>query len=93
MSFNLSWNWSNDLLREVLRQKHPDLENFAEEIVPFAQDMLVESMTIVDEEDLIQWGQYSEVSIIDRYRRTQSHAKSAQPQIPGRTKQPESVKE
>ena len=53
MSFNLSWNWSNDLLRETLRQKHPDLEDLAEEIVPFAQDMLMEPMTIVDEEDLI----------------------------------------
>lgn len=67
MSFNLSWNWPNDLLREFFRQKHPDLESLAEEIAPFAQDMLVNPMTIVDEEDLKYWGQFSEVSIIDRY--------------------------
>ena len=52
MSFNLSWNWPNDILRESLRQKHPDLENLAEQIAPFAQDMLAETLTIVDEEDL-----------------------------------------
>ena len=74
MSFNLSWNWPNDLLREAFRQKHPDLENLAEEIAPFAQDMLAESMTIVDDEDLKYWGQYSEVSIVDRYQKTRRHA-------------------
>ena len=52
MSFNLSWNWPNDLLREAFRQKHEDLEDLAEEIVPFARDMLAEVITIVDEEDL-----------------------------------------
>ena len=56
MSFNLSWNWPNDLLREALRQRSPDLEDLAEEIAPFAHDMLAEVITIVDEEDLKHWG-------------------------------------
>ena len=52
MGFNLTWNWTNDLLRESLRQKHLELEEIVEELVPFTSDMLPETLTIVDEDDL-----------------------------------------
>ena len=84
MGFNLSWNWANDLLRESLRQKHPDLAEIVEDLVPFTSDKLPETLPIVDEEDLKQWGHYSEVSVLDRYRAATENVRRASPSIPGR---------
>ena len=84
MGFNLTWNWSNDLLREALRQKHSELAEIIEDLVPFTSDKLPEKLTIVDDEDLKQWGQYSEESVLDRYRAASDHVMRAAPPIPGR---------
>lgn len=35
MNFGVTWDWSPSLHREALRQTHPDLEAFMEDIYPF----------------------------------------------------------
>ena len=67
LSFDTSWNWQNDLLREALRQKHPDLAEIVEDFAPFTSENLNQLVTIVDESDLKAWNQYSEESLLDRY--------------------------
>jgi hypothetical protein len=52
--------------------------------VPFASDKLPETLTIVDEEDVKQWGQWSDESITDRYNAARDHVTQAAPPIPGR---------
>ena len=67
LSFDTSWNWQNDLLREALRQTHPDLAEIVEDFAPFTSQNLNQVVTIVDESDLKAWNQYSEESLLDRY--------------------------
>ena len=66
-SFYLSWNWMHDLGREALRQKHPDLFDLAEEINPFMSEEFVDLVTIIDDDDLREHGQYSEKTLVERY--------------------------
>jgi hypothetical protein len=60
ISFHLSWNWNQDLEREALRQNHPDIADLVEELVPFSSEFLSALVTVVDDDDLKEWGQYSE---------------------------------
>lgn len=55
-SFYLTWNWQNDLARESLRQKHPDLAEMAEELNPFMFDFMTDLVTINEDEDLKKFG-------------------------------------
>lgn len=66
-SYYLSWNWQNDLAREALRQKHPDLAEMAEEINPFTSVNMVDMVTIIDDLDLRKHNQYSELTLAERY--------------------------
>ena len=59
-SFYLTWNWMHDLGRETLRQKHPDLAEFAEEINPFKSEDFIDMLTILEDDDLRKEGQYDE---------------------------------
>lgn len=69
MSFHMTWNWGLDLSREAMRQNHPLLAELVDEIMPFTSDMLVDQISIVDDDDLKQWGQYSEESLVEKYRK------------------------
>ena len=55
-SYNLSWNWMNDLGRESLRQIHPDLADLADELNPFKSEDFIDQVTTVDDEDLKKFG-------------------------------------
>ena len=68
MSLLLTWDWAANLQREGLRQKHPDLNNLMEEIMPFTTDFLYDVVPIVDDSDLKKQGLYSEEPLVKRYR-------------------------
>jgi len=81
ISFHLSWNWNQDLARESLRQGHPDLADIVEEVVPFHADFLHAFQTIVDDDDLKEWGQFSEKSLEERYNENIENVKKASPPL------------
>ena len=57
MQFSLdSWFGVNDIIRESLRQMHPDLAEMVEEIAPFTNEFIDNMVTIVDDDDLKAWG-------------------------------------
>lgn len=55
ISFHLSWNWNQDLAREAIRQSHPDLADIVEELIPFSSEFLSALVTVVDDDDLMEW--------------------------------------
>ena len=59
-SFYLTWNWMHDLGRETLRQKHPDLAEFADELNPFKSEEFIDILTILEDDDLRKEGQYDD---------------------------------
>lgn len=79
INFTLTWNWASDLQREAARQQHPDLEALIEELMPFTSDFMQDDIPIVDDDDLKQFGLFSEESLVKRYRAAKDHVKSAQP--------------
>ena len=79
INFTLTWNWASDLQREAARQQHPDLDAIVEELMPFTSDFMVDSIPVVDDDDLQKYGLYSEESLVERYRAAIEHVKSAQP--------------
>ena len=80
-SFYLSWNWMHDMGREALRQKHPDLADFAEELNPFTSDNFMNLVTIIDDDDLKASGQYSEKTLLQRYHENLENIKKASPPL------------
>jgi hypothetical protein len=67
ISFHLSWNWNQDLAREALRESHPDIADLVEELIPFTTEFLSALVTVVDDEDLKKWNQYSDKTLQERY--------------------------
>lgn len=81
-SFYLTWNWNNDLGREAFRQKHPDLAEMAEELNPFMNDYLNDLLTVVEDEDLKEFGQYNMYTLSDRYHESMDLMREAAPELP-----------
>ena len=52
-----------------------------EDIMPFASDNLFDMVPIVDDEDLKEWGQYSEENLVQKYRQNADHVKKASPPL------------
>ena len=52
-----------------------------EDLAPFTSDFLNKIVTVVDDEDLKAAGQYSEESLLDRYRSAKDHIKAASPPL------------
>lgn len=77
ISFLLTWDWAANLQREGLRQSHPDLSNLMEELMPFTADYLNDLVPIVDDDDLKSQGQYSEETLVERYRKSADLIKEA----------------
>ena len=77
MSLMLTWDWAANLQREGLRQKHPDLSNLMEEIMPFTTDFLYDVVPIVDDSDLKKQGLYSDEPLVKRYRKSADIIKEA----------------
>ena len=76
-------SWPVDLLREAIRV-HPDLAHLFEEVLPWRSDLMPGSdVTTVDEDDLKEFGQYSESSLLDRYKDAEDHNRHASPPFPG----------
>lgn len=82
MSFAVSYDWGPTLHREALRQTHPDLEFFMEDIYSFSADMMGDMVPIVDDDDLKEWGHYSEKTLTQRYRESADRVKASQPPLP-----------
>ena len=81
-SFYLSWNWMHDLGREALRQKHPDLADLREEINPFLSEDMIDLTTIIDDDDLKAFGQYSEKTLIEKYYENMERIRAAEAPLP-----------
>lgn len=65
LNFHLSWNWGQDLLREVLETA--GLEDLVEEIFPFTAEFSHNMVTIIDQEDIKGTKFWSDQSLTDRY--------------------------
>jgi len=50
LNFHLSWNWGQDLLREVISQA--GLDDMVEEIIPFTAEFTHNLVTVIDPEDI-----------------------------------------
>ena len=82
MSFHLTWNWANDLQKLAMRQSHPDIADILEEVIPFTTDFLHDVVPIVDDEDLKQWGQYSDELLVNKYRMNADKVRRASASFP-----------
>ena len=69
MNFHLSYNWSQDLLREIFGDLEDGaLKDLVEELVPFNAENSINLKTILDEDDMKQAGLYSEETLMSRYK-------------------------
>lgn len=69
LSFHLQSNWVDDLTREALRQLHPDLDVLKEEIDSYMDDFFHHTAPVLDDDDLIKAGMFSEESLVERFRK------------------------
>lgn len=81
ISFHLSWNWNQDLAREAIRESHPDLADIVEELLPFSSEFLSALVTVIDDDDLKEWNQYSEQTLSERYNNARDHVTNASPPL------------
>lgn len=70
-----------DLGRESLRQKHPDLEDLAEEINPFKSEDFIDLVTIIEDDDLLKFGQFDEKTLLEKYYENIETVKRASPKL------------
>jgi len=65
LNFRLSWNWGQDLLRDVLERE--GLEDLVEELFPFTAEYSHNLVTIMDPEDLKGTPLWSEETLTKKY--------------------------
>lgn len=75
LNFHLSWNWNQDMMRELLAKI--GLEDMVEEIYPFTADYSHNLVTIVNDEDIKGTRFWSDETLSERYHK----AKGTQPKL------------
>ena len=72
MNFHLSYNWSQDLLRDIFENlEDGELKDMVEELVPFNQENSFNMKPVLDEEDMKQAGLWSDSTLMERYHKKQ----------------------
>lgn len=69
LNFHLSWNWQQDLTRDWISGFHKDLEEIIGEIVPHTAEFSHDLVTILDDDDIKQQGQWSEQTLTERAKK------------------------
>jgi acyl-homoserine lactone acylase PvdQ len=67
LNFHLSWNWGQDLLRDVLEKS--GLEDMVEEIFPFTAEYSHNLVTIIDPEDIKGTKFWSDETLVQKYHK------------------------
>ena len=65
LNFHLSWNWSQDFIREFLTEIN--LEDMIEEIFPFTAEFSDNMVTILNDEDIAGTSFWHNQTIMQRY--------------------------
>lgn len=69
INFHLSYNWSQDLLRDIYGSlEGGELKDLVEELVPFNLDNSYNLKSVLDDADMKQAGLYSEIGLMERYK-------------------------
>lgn len=66
MTFNLTWNWNQELARDIFSELDDEIKDMIEELAPFTAEYSHNLVTIIDEEDLPEH-EKSDVTIQQRY--------------------------
>jgi penicillin amidase len=69
LNFHLSWNWGQDLLRDVLERS--GLGDMVEEIFPFTAEYSHNLVTIMDLDDVKGTQHFSSETLIEQYYKSQ----------------------
>lgn len=79
MNFDLSHNWSQDLLRDIIgKLENGALKDMVEKLIPFNAENSHELNTILDEDDMKQAGLWTEKTLMERYK---TKEKFVQPKV------------
>ena len=73
LNFHLSWNWGQDLLRDVLDKA--GLEDMVEELFPFTAEYAHNMVTIIDPEDIKGTKMWSDETLMEKYYKTSKGGK------------------
>lgn len=68
LNFHLSWNWNQDLMRELLSKMY--LDDMIEDIFPFTAEGSFNMVTIIDDEDLVGTKFWSDETLTERYHKS-----------------------
>eukprot|EP00347_Sterkiella_histriomuscorum_P007762 403347656 len=67
LNFHLSWNWGQDLMRDMLSQS--GLEDMVEQIFPYTADYSYNMVTVIDEEDIKGTQFWSDETLSEKYHK------------------------
>lgn len=66
LNFNLTWNWNQDVMRDIFASYSPEMKEWIDDIVPWhKEDLYGHITTILDEDDLKMMGLYNEKTLDD----------------------------
>ena len=79
MHMGITWDWLNDLVRDIHKMESQELMELSEQLTPFSSHYLHNLVTILDDDDLKQMGRYSEKTLSERYFENINHLRAAEP--------------
>ena len=79
ISFSLTWDWAQDLLREINKMESEELRELAEELTPFTKNYLHNMVTVLDDSDVRMMGKWSDKTLSERYIENLEHLRAAEP--------------
>ncbi len=79
MHMGITWDWLNDLVRDIHKMESDELMELSEQLTPFSSHYLHNLVTILDDDDLKQMGRYNEKTLSERYFENIDHLRAAEP--------------
>jgi acyl-homoserine lactone acylase PvdQ len=86
LNFHLSWNWGQDLMRDVLENNLNLDSDLVEQIIPFTSEYTHNLVTIFDKEDLKDSSYWSTTEdLVDKYKKTKNIKKIQKKNLKNKT--------
>jgi acyl-homoserine lactone acylase PvdQ len=79
INLSLTWDWTQDFTREVIKSQSEEMRILAEELIPYNANFFYNLVSVLDDSDLKRMGKWSEKTLSERYFENLEKLRAAEP--------------
>ena len=79
INLSLTWDWTQDFTREVIKSQSEEMRLLAEELIPYNANFFYNLVSVLDDSDLKRMGKWSDKTLSERYFENLDKLRAAEP--------------